>query len=593
MSFIIKNLTLRNFLSVGQCTQSINFDNKELTLVIGENLDLGPSTNGLSSNAAGKTTAFQAISYVLFGVPINKIRKDNLINRTNAKGMLCSLEFSVKGVDYKIERGRRPNILKFYVNSKLIQNDDTDQSQGDSRETQTAIEHAIGMSADMFRQIVILNTYTEPFLSMSANDQRNIIEQLLGITLLTEKAELLKEQVRKNKDQIQLEEFKIKAIEEANKRVQEQIDATKRRQKVWKNKHDDDLNKLALAYNDLTEIDIEKELQSHTDLAIYNIKRKEIDNLNTLISQCDALKEKEHRIISKLEKEITALKTNKCYACGQDLHDKKHEEVLHTKEEALEEAKVHLLTINTQLNEHQCSLYSIGKLVKPPKTFYNTETEAIKHSSQIENILHQIEIKSNEIDPYQEQIHEMENQALQEIKFDSINELTRFGDHLKFLLELLSSKDSFVRKKIIDQNLTYLNTRLTHYLEKIGLPHDVVFKNDLSVEITELGRDLDFHNCSRGEMNRLILGLNFAFRDVWENLYYPINALFIDELIDNGTDAIGTENTLSILKDMNRRRNKSIWMISHKEDLVNRVDNIIKAVKEGGFTTYMSPTGDK
>ena len=164
MSFIIKNLTLRNFLSVGQCTQSINFDNKELTLVIGENLDLGPSTNGLSSNAAGKTTAFQAISYVLFGVPINKIRKDNLINRTNAKGMLCSLEFSVKGVDYKIERGRRPNILKFYVNSKLIQNDDTDQSQGDSRETQTAIEHAIGMSADMFRQIVILNTYTEPFL---------------------------------------------------------------------------------------------------------------------------------------------------------------------------------------------------------------------------------------------------------------------------------------------------------------------------------------------------------------------------------------------------------------------------------------------
>ena len=180
----------------------------------------------------------------------------------------------------------------------------------------------------------------------------------------------------------------------------------------------------------------------------------------------------------------------------------------------------------------------------------------------------------------------MENNALQEINFDAINKLTKTGEHQKFLLDLLTSKDSFVRKKIIDQNLSYLNQRLTHYLDKIGLPHNVVFKNDLQVEITELGRELDFDNLSRGERNRLILGLSFAFRDVWENLYSPINTLFIDELIDSGLDTMGVENAIAILKDMSRRRQKSIWLVSHREELAGRVPNVLKVVKENGFTSY-------
>jgi DNA repair exonuclease SbcCD ATPase subunit len=179
---------------------------------------------------------------------------------------------------------------------------------------------------------------------------------------------------------------------------------------------------------------------------------------------------------------------------------------------------------------------------------------------------------------------------LQEINFDKINELTKTLDHQKFLLEILTSKDSFVRKKIIDQNLSYLNARLTYYLDKIGLPHQVVFQNDLTVEITELGRELDFDNLSRGERNRLILGLSFAFRDVWESLYSPINTLFIDELIDSGLDTIGVENSIAILKDMSRRRHKSIWLVSHREELAGRVPSVLKVIKEKGFTTYSTAT---
>ena len=157
---------------------------------------------------------------------------------------------------------------------------------------------------------------------------------------------------------------------------------------------------------------------------------------------------------------------------------------------------------------------------------------------------------------------------------------------MDFLYKPLTNKDSFIRKKIIDQNLAYLNNRLTYYLDKLGLPHTVVFKNDLSVEITQLGQDLDFDNLSRGERNRLILGMSWAFRDVWESLYQNINLLFIDELVDSGMDANGVENSMSVLKKMGRERQKNIYLISHKEELAGRVTNVLKVIKENGFTSY-------
>ncbi len=125
-------------------------------------------------------------------------------------------------------------------------------------------------------------------------------------------------------------------------------------------------------------------------------------------------------------------------------------------------------------------------------------------------------------------------------------------------------------------------------MEKIGLPHQVVFQNDLSVEITELGRDLDFYNLSRGESNRVILALSWAFRDVYESLYHKVNLLFIDELIDSGLDSSGVENALATLKILTRDRSKSVWLVSHRDDLVSRVSNVLKVVKQNGFTQYES-----
>jgi DNA repair exonuclease SbcCD ATPase subunit len=687
MSLTLKNITLRNFLSIGAVTQAVNFDSKELTLILGENLDLGGDG---ARNGTGKTTLIQGLTYALFGSPINQIRKDNLINRTNGKGMMVTLEFNSNGIDYKIERGRRPNILKFYVNSNLQET--TDDAQGENKETQIDIEKSIGMTADMFKHIVALNTYSAPFLSLPGGDQRKIIEQLLGITLLSEKADLIKDKLRINKETIQQEEFKVKAVEEANKRVQEQIDALKRRQNLWQKQHDEALSKLVADYDELSKIDIEKELLSHKDLAVYSEKKKqleqyqailarqtawlqkrdsdiaalqkqydtlshiniddelrahydlkiyeaskvELEGLNKTIKALEASLKKDQSLVNKLQEEIKTLEDNKCYACGQDFHDENHASVISNKRDLLTISEGELAQTQNDLEKNKNSIYVLGD---KPITHYATETEAIKHSSELERIQQQIATKNaeedpysdqligndivlpvmpvtiydneaeavehrtivanleksiatkvEETDPYSEQIADMEKQALQEINFDRINELTKYGEHLKFLQDLLTSKDSFVRKKIIDQNLSYLNSRLTNYLDKIGLPHTVVFKNDLSVEITELGRELDFDNLSRGERNRLILGLSFAFRDVWENLYYPINTIFIDELIDSGMDTVGVENSMAILKDMSRRRSKSIWLVSHREELAGRVPQVLKVVKENGFTSYNTTT---
>jgi DNA repair exonuclease SbcCD ATPase subunit len=577
----IKNLTVKNFMSVGAATQGIDFDRNDLTLVLGENLDLGGDG---SRNGTGKTTIINALSYALYGQALSNIRKDNLVNKTNGKNMLVSLDFNVNGQEYRIERGRKPNVLRFYVNNEHKAAED--EAQGDSRETQDAIERVMNMSHDMFKHVLALNTYTEPFLSLKANDQRTIIEQLLGITLLSERADAIKELNRQTKDAIQQEEFRIRAVQEANKRIEEQIESLRKRQRLWIAKRDEDVGKLEQAIADLEHINIDAEVQAHRDLEAFHVKKKALDDANRYIRQIDSDDAKLNKLLAKLKTEIEALDAHKCHSCGQDLHDDKQDELKQAKQALVQETALQLLANDTQRQGHEDTVAQIGVLGTAPTVFYDSLEQALNHRNTVETLRKDLTARSAEIDPYGEQISDMQGQALQVVTYDTLNELTRVQDHQDFLLKLLTSKDSFVRKKIIDQNLSYLNARLTHYLDRIGLPHTVKFQNDLTVSIEELGRELDFDNLSRGERNRLILSMSWAFRDVWESLYSPINLLFIDELIDNGLDTQGVENALALLKKMSRERHKSIWLVSHRDELAGRVENILKVIKENGFTSY-------
>jgi len=583
MTFRIKTLTVKNFMSVGNATQAVDFDRRDLTLVLGENLDLGGDDSG-ARNGTGKTTIINALSFALYGNALTNIQKDNLINKTNSKNMMVTIDFEKDGQSYRIERGRKPSVMKFWVGDH--EKEITDDAQGDSRETQAEIERMLGMSHDMFKHIVALNTYTEPFLALRANDQRVMIEQLLGITLLSEKAEKLKELVKTTKDAITAEEFRIKAVSDANKRIEEQIEGLKRRQSLWQSKHTEDLNKLETALSQLLTIDIDAEVQAHKDLTAYSQKRTDINTLQAEIKRAELDQVREGKAIDRLEQEIAKLMNHQCHACGQEFHDEKHEQVLTGKKNDLSDATANFEAAGEKVSDFKFALAELGELGPAPQVFYDKEEDAIHHRATLAGLQKQIEAKQSEEDPYTEQIAEMQTKGVEEISFDVINELTDVKEHQEFLLKLLTNKDSFIRKRIIDQNLSYLNARLGQYLDRIGLPHTVKFNNDLSVSITELGRDLDFDNLSRGERNRLILSMSWAFRDVWESLYQPINLLFIDELVDSGMDSSGVENSLAILKKMSRDAHKSIWLVSHKDELAGRVNNTLHVVKENGFTTY-------
>ena len=581
----IKDLTVKNFMSVGNQTQAVNFDKEHLTLVLGENLDQGGDDSG-SRNGTGKTTIVNALSYALYGNALTNIKKDNLINKINNKNMLVTLTFDKDGTEYRIERGRKPNVLQFFVNNQAQDTEETDDAQGDMRETQRDLDDLLGMSHDMFRHIVALNTYTEPFLSMKANDQRVIIEQLLGITLLSEKAEGLKEMIKATKDNVYQENADIEAAKKSNEKIQQSIDSLTSRQNAWNTQHEEEIEKIARAIVELENVDIDSELTKHTDLKLFEEQTAKLKSLNKERATLDSATAQAEKSLAKYTKELESLANKTCHACEQELHDHKHEEMSATAVKHLEEAQRYSDKVAGDLAKIMREIKGIGEVPGRPNTYYDTVEQALKHQNNLKTLETQLTIKAGESDPYQEQIDELRHTAMQEITWDHVNELNILKDHQEFLLKLLTSKDSFIRKKIIDQNLAYLNNRLTYYLDKMGLPHTVVFQNDLTVIITQLGQDLDFDNLSRGERNRLILGLSWSFRDVWESLYQSINLLFVDELVDNGLDASGVEGALAVLKKMARERKKNIFLISHKDELIGRVNNVLKVIKENGFTNY-------
>jgi DNA repair exonuclease SbcCD ATPase subunit len=589
MTFKLKNITVKNFMSVGNQTQAVDFDKESLTLVLGANLDLGGDDTG-SRNGTGKTTIINALSYALYGQALTNIRKENLINKTNGKNMLVTVEFEKDNLHYRIERGRKPNLLKLYVNDEPIDNDSEDDSQGDSRETQKSIDQMLQLSHTMFKHLVALNTYTEPFLSMPAGEQRDIIEELLGITLLSEKAENLKVQIKDIKDQIQQENFRIEGVKKANDNIEKSIESLKTKSSAWDRAQNQEIDSLERAINQLLSVDIDNELKLHAKLKEWGTANAKITSLNKERATLEAAVNQSNKTLAKQRRALLQLKDNKCPACEQNLQDHKHKEMTEAAEKTVIESEEYHNKITSDLKKVMNELVEIGNLSAKPITFYDTESEALGHKNNLSSLEKELTTKSMQQNPYEEQIRELKDTALQEISWDTINVLSKLKDHQEFLLKLLTNKDSFIRKRIIDQNLNYLNKRLGYYIDRLGLPHRVMFQNDLTVEITQLGQDLDFDNLSRGERNRLILSLSFAFRDVWEGLYQNINLLFIDEMVDSGMDAAGVESSLAVLKKMSRERHKNIYLISHKDELIGRVNNVLKVIKENGFTSYSNST---
>jgi DNA repair exonuclease SbcCD ATPase subunit len=336
-------------------------------------------------------------------------------------------------------------------------------------------------------------------------------------------------------------------------------------------------------------VDIDAEIALHKSKKEVEDLTAEYRSLTKELSSLEKDVTDSTKIMTRLGNILEESKQKICPTCHQDMDKETHEKVHNEYVGQHAEIQRKLIDKVSKRDDVKTLVVSVASIIPVlPDTFYKTVDEAYNHKSALDTLGNSLAADLDSVNPFIDQIDALRRDGLQEIDFTKLNTLVKLRDHQEFLNKLLTNKDSFIRKKIIDQNLAFLNHRLAHYLADIGLPHSVKFKSDLEVEITMYGKEFDFDNLSRGERTRLILSLSWSFRDVFESMNSPINLLFVDELLDAGLDSAGVEASLSILKKMGRENKRNIFLISHREELTGRVSNVLRVIKEGGFTTIES-----
>lgn len=701
----IKRITMRNFFSFGNAPQVLELDSTDLALVLGQNNDASVGDdNAGRRNGVGKSAIIQGIVFGLYGKSIgNDIKIPNLVNKINAKNCEVIIDFEKNGVEYRVERGRSPTYFTFLTLSE--DNEVIDESRGEKKDTQEDLNEILGISQLLFEHIVVMNANVEPFLSLSQQKQREMIEELLCITQLTEKANLLKDMYRETKNQSDQEKFKIETVTASNKRILQSIESLQLRANEFEQKKTSTIESLVQQLSDYEDIDftslfdlaskmeeaikhnnartvlenrlaqvavkheeyseslIHKKatvLKSIDELSKFDIAselalHEELETWNTLDQMLKELKNTKRfktqeltaatskvtlisHNIEKAQKHLASLVDNKCPMCENTIQgNHNHDNLKKTAEESLAELNTNYESAYHEMNTLTLAVESIELFDMPekPTTYYPSLSEAKLHEHKLEELkkksteedvniydeelmtlfgeLESTEIKeyiksfsTNEVkdlqrsfdtlvaslereqssqNPFFEQIETLQTNSLQHVDYDEYNKLVKLADHQDYLAKLLMNKDSYIRRRIIEQNIAFLNDRLSYFINMCGSEHTVQFMNDLTVEIEKNGQYFDFKQLSRGERTRVNIAVSCAFRDTYESLYQHINIIFIDEMIDVGMDSDGVLKVWSIFQDFAAIRRKNVFVISHKEELISKADTILMVTKEDSFSS--------
>ena len=561
----------KNFLSTGNQWTEVDFQKNNTNLIIG-------------TNGAGKSTILDALTFVLFNKPFRKINKPQLPNTTNEKDCCVEIEFSVNNREYLVRRGIKPNIFDIEVNGSPL------HKEADDRSNQRILEENIlKVNYKSFTQIVILGSSTfVPFMQLTSANRREVIEDLLDIRIFSAMNGIIKDKIRTQKDQIKSLELKKETLKDKMKMQQEFIDELENRGNANINANKEkiaNLDKEVGIY--ITEnASIEEQVHSLTK------EQEEVIGAGDKLVKLNNLKGKISQKVSTITKEHKFFNENTvCPTCTQTI-----------------EEEFRLNRITDAQNKAKELKEGYEELENTIKFEQERERQFTALSKEITKLTHGISQNNTRISLNQRQIRDLENE-IQTITENLANrnteheKLEEFKESLQKTFEYLADKkqeivyydfaysllrDDGVKTKIIKKYLPFINQQVNRYLQMmdfyINFHLDEEFNETVKSPIHE---DFSYSSFSEGEKMRIDLALLFTWREVARvKNSVNTNLLIMDEVFDSSLDGFGTDEFLKIIRYVIKDAN--IFVISHKAELHDKFESVIRFEKVKGFSRMVS-----
>jgi DNA repair exonuclease SbcCD ATPase subunit len=568
---VFHKIKWKNFLSTGNQWSEIDFEKNHTNLIIG-------------TNGAGKSTVLDALTFVLFNRPFRKINKPQLVNTTNEKDCLVEIEFTVNNRDYLVRRGIKPNIFDIEVNGVPL------HKEADDRANQKILEENIlKVNYKSFTQIVILGSSTfVPFMQLTTAHRREVIEDLLDIRIFSAMNALIKDKIREKKDQIKSLDLKKETLKDKMKMQESFIEELESRGNANINANQEKIAKLDaevgvyMTENARTEEDIFKYTKEQEEVLGAGDKLVKLNNLKGKISQKVSVITKEHKFFTE---------NTVCPTCTQTIEE---EFRLNRIKDAQNKAK-----------ELQKGYQDLEETIKLEQ---ERERQFTVLSKEITKLNHEISQNNTRISLNQRQIRDLENEVqtlTQQLKNRNTEheKLEEFRENLQKTFEDLSKKkeeivyydfaysllkDDGVKTKIIKKYLPFINQQVNRYLQMmdfyINFHLDSEFNETVKSPIHE---DFSYSSFSEGEKMRIDLALLFTWREVARvKNSVNTNLLIMDEVFDSSLDGFGTDEFLKIIRYVIKDAN--IFVISHKSDLHDKFESVLRFEKVKGFSRMMS-----
>jgi len=568
---IFQKLRYKNFLSSGDTFTEIDFLANSTNLIIG-------------SNGAGKSTILDALTFVLFNRPFRKINKPQLVNSVNEKNCVVEIEFSNNNHQYLVRRGIKPNVFDIEVDGKLL------DKRGDDRDNQVTLEENIlKVNYKSFTQIVILGSSTfVPFMQLSAAHRREVIEDLLDIRVFSSMSSIVKDRTRTIRDELKILDLKRTSLKEKGEMQAKFIDDITKRGQANIEKKRDSIKQHMLEQQQLQESCVEVLSQIET----LNTELEDLKGAGDNLRKLGGMKGKIQQKITTLSKNHKFFSDNtSCPTCTQDIDETLRQTKLtelgaeaktlktgyQDLEKAIEDEEVreanftevsgNVLELNRKLTSNNTNIANINKNIG------NLETEVESIRESIENQ-----------DEAKEQLYSIATKLT-----DVTNKRTEFNsemDSYKFLNELL--RDGGVKTNIIKRYIPLINKHVNKYLQMmefyINFNLDEEFNETV---VSPIHERFSYSSFSEGEKMRIDLALLFTWREVARvRNSVNTNLLVMDEVFDSSLDGFGTEEFLKIIRYVVKDAN--IFIISHKTELHERFDSVLKFEKERGFSKLSS-----